>query len=79
MNKFLNDSEYLFNIITALVKRNKGQIKLTEEEMRNVTRGDLLGLYFEPATNSIVLKTIDPEKDILKKPITIENNPEYEN
>ena len=79
MNKFLNDSEYLFNIITALVKRNKGQIKLTEEEMRNVTRGDLLGLYFEPATNSIVLKTIDPEKDILKKPTTIENNPEYEN
>ena len=79
MNKYLNDSEYLFSILTALVKRNDGKIKITEEELKEVSRGDLIGLYFEPSTNAIVLKTIDPEKDLLHKPVSSDKVAEYEN
>ena len=33
MSKYLKDPEYLFSIITMLVKKNGGKITLTEEEM----------------------------------------------
>jgi len=79
MNKYLNDSEYLFSIITALVKRNNGKIKITEEELKGVSKGDLVGLYFEPSTNAIVLKTIDPKKDLLHKPVSNDKATKYEN
>ena len=79
MNQYLNDAEYLFSIIAALIKRNDGQIRITEEEMNKVTKGDLVGLYFEPTTNTIVLKTVDPKKDILHESPIVENNKLYEN
>ena len=79
MNQYLNDAEYLFSIIAALIKRNDGQIRITEEEMNKVTKGDLVGLYFEPATNTIVLKSVNPEKDVLHKPIISDKNKPYEN
>ena len=79
MNQFLNDAEYLFSIIAALIKRNDGQIRITEEEMNKVTKGDLVGLYFEPTTNTIVLKSVNPEKDVLHESPIVENNKLYEN
>ena len=36
MSKYLQDPEYLFSIITMLVKKNGGKIVLTEEEMKSV-------------------------------------------
>jgi len=61
MNQYLNDPEYLFSILTALVKKNGGKIVLSEEELQNVSKGDLIGMYFEPASGAIVLKQVDPE------------------
>ena len=58
---YLNDPEYLFNILTILVKKNGGQIVLTEEEMRSVSKGDLVGMYFEPKTGNLILKEVEPE------------------
>ena len=34
MNQYLNDPEYLFSILTALVKKNDGKITITEEELK---------------------------------------------
>ena len=64
MNQYLNAPEYLFSLLTVLVKKYGGKITVTEEEMKSVTKGDLIGMYFEPKTGDIILKEVDP-KDML--------------
>jgi hypothetical protein len=44
-----------------LVKKNGGRITLTEKEMKDVSTGDLIGMYFEPKTGNIILKEVDPQ------------------
>ena len=61
MSKYLQDPDYLFSLLTMLVKKNGGKITITEEEMKNVSTGDLIGMYFEPKTGSIVLKEVDSQ------------------
>ena len=61
MSKYLQDPEYLFSILTILVKKNDGKITLTEEEMKSVSKGDLIGMYYEPKTGNLILKEVDPE------------------
>ena len=65
MSKYLQDPEYLFGILTILVKKNGGKITITEEEMQNVSKGDLIGMYYEPKTGNLILKEVDAE-DMLK-------------
>ena len=65
MSKYLQDPEYLFSIITMLVKKNGGKIVLTEEEMKHVSTGDLIGMYYEPKTGNLILKEVEP-KDMLQ-------------
>jgi len=59
MSKYLEDPEYLFSLLTILVKKNGGEIVLTEEEIKSVTKGDLIGMYFEPKTGNLILKEVD--------------------
>ncbi len=61
MSKYLQDPEYLFSILTALVKKNDGKITITEEELKNVSKGDLIGMYYEPKTGNLILKEVEPE------------------
>ena len=61
MSKYLQDPEYLFTILTMLVKKNGGSITITEEEMKNVSKGDLIGMYYEPKTGNLVLKEVEPQ------------------
>tara|TARA_R110000824_G_scaffold36415_10_gene113323 strand:- start:179 stop:427 length:249 start_codon:yes stop_codon:yes gene_type:complete len=65
MSQYLNDPEYLFSILTAIVKKNGGKIVLTEEEMGSISKGDLIGMYYEPKTGKLILKEVEPE-DMLK-------------
>jgi len=65
MSKYLQDPEYLFGILTVLVKKNGGKIILTEEELKTVSTGDLIGMYYEPKTGNLILKEVDPE-DLLR-------------
>ena len=51
MSKYLQDPDYLFSLLTMLVKKNGGKITITEEEMKNVSTGDLIGMYYEPKTD----------------------------
>ena len=61
MSKYLQDPEYLFSILTMLVKKNGGKITITEEEMKSVSTGDLIGMYYEPKTGNLILKEVDPQ------------------
>ena len=61
MSKYLQDPEYLFSILTAIVKKNGGRIEITDEEMKNVSKGDLIGMYYEPKTGNLILKEVEPE------------------
>ena len=65
MSQYLNDPEYLFSILTAVVKKNGGQITLTEEELQSISKGDLIGMYYEPKTGNLILKEVEP-KDMLQ-------------
>jgi S-adenosylhomocysteine hydrolase len=61
MSKYLQDPDYLFSLLTMIVKKSGGKITITEEEMKNVSKGDLIGMYYEPKTGSLVLKQVEPE------------------
>ena len=65
MNQYLNDPDYLFSILTALVKKNGGKITLSKEEMDDVSKGDLIGMYYEPKTGNLILKEVE-SKDMLQ-------------
>jgi hypothetical protein len=73
MSKYLQDPEYLFSILTILVKKNGGKITLTEEEMKNVSKGDLIGMYYEPKTKNLILKEVDPE-DMMQATSMVRDN-----
>jgi len=61
MSKYLQDPEYLFSILTAIVKKSGGKIVITEKELESVTKGDFLGMYYEPKTGNLILKEVEPE------------------
>ena len=73
MSKYLQDPEYLFGILTMLVKKNGGKITITEDEMKNVSKGDLIGMYYEPKTGNLILKEVDAE-DLLQATNMINDN-----
>ena len=80
MSKYLQDPDYLFSLLTMLVKKNGGKIVITEEEMKNVSTGDLIGMYYEPKTGNLVLKEVEPE-DMLQATSMVreDTNEEYDN
>ena len=64
-NKYMNDPEYLFAVLTAIVKKAGGSLTLTKEELTLAQKGDLIGMYYEPKTDSIIFKEVDKE-DLLQ-------------
>jgi len=59
MSKYMNDPEYLFAVLTAIVKKAGGKLTLTKEELTLAQKGDLIGMYYEPKTDSIIFKEVD--------------------
>ena len=41
--KRLDDSQWLFTVLTALVKKNGGELKITEETVLEVSKKDVVG------------------------------------
>ena len=79
MSQYLSDPEYLFSILTALVKKNGGKIVLTEEELGNISKGDLMGMYYEPATGNLILKEVEPKDMVSATSIAQDRDGAYEN
>ena len=61
MSKYLQDPDYLFGILTILVKKSGGKIILSKEDQESVSKGDLIGMYYEPETGNLILKEVEPE------------------
>ena len=81
MSQYLNDPEYLFSLLVAVVKKNDGKLTITEEELKSVAKGDLIGMYYEPKTGNLILKEVDP-KDSLQAAYLVRQKQEdivYEN
>ena len=53
--KSLNDQQMLFTIITALVKREGGELVVTPSDMDAVKKEDMLLMYFDKNTENIIL------------------------
>ena len=74
-NKYMNDPDYLFAVLTAVVKKYGGTITLSKEELSAAQKGDLIGMYYEPKTDSIVFKEVDTE-DLLQASTIVRDNQE---
>jgi len=65
MSKYMQDPDFLFSVLAMLVKKNDGKITITEKEMKDISKGDLIGMYYEPETGDLILKQVDKD-DMLK-------------
>lgn len=71
-NRYMSDPEYLFAVLTAIVKKHGGSISLTKEELHAAQEGDLIGMYYEPKTDSIIFKEVD-KADLLHASVLANN------
>ena len=51
----LDDKQMLFTLLTALVKKNGGEIKISEDEMDSVTTQDMMMMYYDKNSKEIIL------------------------
>ena len=61
MSKYMQDPDFLFSVLAMIVKKNNGKITITEQEMKDVSKGDLIGMYYEPETGDLILKQVEKE------------------
>jgi hypothetical protein len=52
----LSDKEYIFTLLTALVKRAGGELRITEKEMGTVVRSDVVSLLWDDKNKEIVIR-----------------------
>jgi len=51
----LNDKEMLFTLLTAIVKKSNGEIRISEKEMDSVVKTDMVMMYYDKANKEIIL------------------------
>tara|TARA_B100000029_G_scaffold395674_1_gene393510 strand:+ start:18 stop:239 length:222 start_codon:yes stop_codon:yes gene_type:complete len=51
----LNDKEMLFTLLTAIVKKSDGEIRISEDEMDAVTKKDMVMMYYDKNAKEIIL------------------------
>ena len=57
----MQDPDFLFSVLAMLVKKSGGKITITDAEMKDVSKGDLIGMYYEPKSGDLILKQVDKE------------------
>mgnify|MGYP001189287797 CR=1 FL=1 len=53
----LQDEDMLFTLLTAIVKLNGGEIRISEDEMDSVTTKDMVMLYYDKPNKELILST----------------------
>tara|TARA_B100000287_G_C19968884_1_gene517614 strand:+ start:46 stop:306 length:261 start_codon:yes stop_codon:yes gene_type:complete len=66
----LDDKEYIFAMLATLIKREGGEIRVTEDELAAVTKDDVVALLYDTRTGEIVLRLKD-FKTRLTNPLNI--------
>jgi len=51
----LNDTDMLFTLLTAIVKKSGREIRITEEEMDAVKKSDMMLMYYDKTNKEIIL------------------------
>ena len=51
----LSREQLLYTMLCALVKKNDGEIKIKEEEMDEVTKYDMMAMYYDKSNKEIIL------------------------
>jgi len=51
----LDNKEMLFTLLTALIKKNDGEIRISEDEMDAVTKSDMVMMYYDKSAKEIIL------------------------
>lgn len=57
--KNLKNKDYVFTLLTAVVKKEGGEVRLTEEEMCRVTKQDVVKLLWDQKKNEVVIQVAD--------------------
>ena len=64
----LNNKETIFTILTAVVKKSGGELRISEKDLCSVKTTDLVTMLWDDKTNEIVLQTTATSANILIKP-----------
>ena len=65
MSKYMQDPDFLFSVLAMIVKKSGGKIIISDAEMKDISKGDLIGMYYEPKSGDLILKQVEKE-DMLK-------------
>ena len=57
--KLLEDSEWLFTVLTALVKKEGGELKISDKDLLTVSKKDVIGLFYDKKDNCTILKLVN--------------------
>ena len=57
--KKLSDKKYIFTLLTAFVKKNGGELRLSADDLAAVSSNDIVSLLYDTKSNEIVLRTQD--------------------
>ena len=60
----LDDKEYLFAMLAALVKREGGELRISEEEISKLQTSDVIALLYDTKTGEVVLRVGDYQKSL---------------
>ena len=66
----LDDKQMLFTLLIAFVKKNGGEIKISEDEMDSITKQDAMMMYYDRGNKEIILSmkllnSLSKEQDIV--------------
>ena len=73
MEQDLNNKEYIFALLTSLIKREGGELRITEQQILNVLNTDVVTLLWDENTREIVLQTGVSDLDYTTTPDTSDN------
>ncbi len=77
MKKTLKNNDYVLTLLTAHIKKNGGQVVLTEEELHAVEKTDLVGMFYDTKKEVLVLRIMDPA-EVMSREVQAKTT-EYEN
>jgi hypothetical protein len=60
IQSLLSSPAVLMTILTALVKKSGGEVRITDGELMSVTEYDVVSLYYDKKLGEMVLKVISP-------------------
>ena len=73
MEQDLDNKEYIFALLTALIKRDGGELRITEKQIFNVFTTDIVSLFWDEITKEVVLQVEYLDIDYTTTPDKNEN------